>query len=373
MNVIARAQHGIDRYHPGDRPALDAFQRAAFGDDALQRDPAHFRWAFENVPAADPAGVQLWVCQRRDRAGQDRVVGQQAGIPFNLKAGARMRRASWAIDLMVAAEWRLRGVGPALSHTHAAASDVAVSLGISDAAYKAYKSDGWIDLGGLPSYVRVIDPLRCAQAASYRGRVSRLLAACGSPVATAASLGFAALARTRGLHLSEVAAFDDRVDGLWSAVAPHHPLIAERNHRFLAWRFDHCPGSGNFRRLYALRHGQLMGYVVLRTERWRDTPVGVVIDYLAKPGWTGPLFALAVEFARHESLAALLCRTLNPKIGRPLASIGFLCLRNGLNTPTRMMVRPGPAGEDMTDLLGNRQNWFVTAADSDLSFQEIGR
>ena len=367
MSVVAWAQRGIARYEPPDRPDLETFQRGTFGDGALQLDYAHFQWAFEDVPTPDPEGVQFWVCKRNGA-----VVGQQAGIPFRLKVGERVCRASWAIDLMVAPEWRLRGVGPALSETHSTASEVAVSVGISDAAYKAYKRGGWLDLGGLTTYVRLINLGRCVRASTHDGRISRTLAACGAPFAAAASAGFAGLAWLRGARLVEVPAFDGRVDGLWAAASPRHAVIARRDQRFLSWRFDRCPSAGRFRRLYVLRRGELMGYLVLRADRWKGASVGVVVDYLARPGWESRVFALAVEFARREGLAALLCRTLNAAIERPLTGMGFLCLRNGLNAPTRIMARPGPGGEDLAGVLSNPRNWFVTAADSDLSFQELG-
>ncbi|PWC34822.1 GNAT family N-acetyltransferase [Azospirillum sp. TSO22-1] len=367
MSVVAWAQRGIARYEPPDRPDLEAFQRGTFGEGALQLDHAHFHWAFEEVPSPDPEGVQFWLCKRNGA-----VVGQQAGIPFRLKVGERACRASWAIDLMVAPEWRLRGVGPALSETHSLSGEVAVGVGISDAAYKAYKRGGWLDLGGLATFVRLIDLAACVRASQHGGPLARVLAAAGAPVAAVAAAGFAGLARLRGARLQEVPAFDGRVDALWAAVAPHHAVIAERDRRFLSWRFDRCPAAGRFRRLYVLRGGELMGYVVLRADHWKGASVGVVLDYLARPGWEAAAFALAVSFARRERLAALLCRTLNATLDRPLRRMGFLCLRNGLHAPTRIMARPAPGAEDLAGMLSNPRNWFVTAADSDLSFKELG-
>lgn len=364
MSVLARARQGIARYTPEDRPELEAFQRDQFGDGTLQTDWEHFRWAYEQVPTPDPEGVQFWVCKRNGA-----VVGQQAGIPFRLKVGERVCRASWAIDLMVAPAWRLRGVGPALSEMHLAANEVAVGIGISDLGYKAYKGAGWLDLGGLTTFVRIIDPVPCVRASKHDGTLPRLVAACAKPFATAASMAFATTTRAR---LSEVPAFDERVDRLWEEASRHHPVIAERTLRFLSWRFDRSPAAKRYRRLYVLRGGELMGYVVLRAESWHGTPVAVVQDYFARPGWAGTAFALAVEFARKQGLAALLCRTLNAEIEKPLIRMGFLCLRNGLNMPTRIMARPGPGSEALADILANPRNWFVTPADSDLSFTELG-
>ncbi|HEY0833119.1 MAG TPA: GNAT family N-acetyltransferase, partial [Azospirillum sp.] len=171
-----------------------------------------------------------------------------------------------------------------------------------------------------------------------------------------------------GARVEVVERFDERVDALWRDAAPRHPVIARRDLAFLRWRFDRSPAAQRVTRLYIQRRGQLMGYVVLRADSWRGLPVTVVLDYLVRPGWTLPAFALAVEFARRERTAALLCRTLNPEVARPLAAMGFVCFRNGFNLPTRMMARVGPGAEENAALLSDPANWYVTAADSDLGF-----
>jgi len=367
VNAVAWAQRGITRYDESDRPALDAFQRDMFGTDAHQLAPGHFQWLFEEVPTPDPEGMQFWICKRNGA-----VVGQQGGIPFRLKVGTQLRGASWAIDLMVAPAWRLRGVGPALSETHAAVSEVSVGLGISDAAHRAYKSAGWIDLGGVPTYIRVIDPVQCVRVSHHDRALARAAALAGRPVVTAATMAFAGTAAARGLRLSEVERFDERVDALWPEASARFPVIAERSRDFLAWRFDRVPTAGRFRRFYLMQRGTPVGYLVLRQECWRGVPVGMVVDYLTKPGLSMAAFALLVEVARRDGMAALACRTLNPEIRKPLSMMGFLHKENGLNTPTRLMVRPGAAAQDDAAVLADRRNWFVTAADSDAGFKELG-
>jgi len=369
VSVVAWAQRGIARLDPGDRPALAAFQREHFGERAVQHRPEHHRWVFEDVPRPDPEGVQLWLCKRKDA-----VVGQQGGIPFRLKVGERSLRASWSIDLMVAPEWRLRGVGPALSDAHAMCNEVTVSLAPSEAAYKAYKRADWLDLGGVPTYVRVIDPAPCVAVTPFTarlGRAGRTAAAAARPVLASASFACAAAALAAGARVEVLERFDDRVDALWRDTAPRHPVIAERTLDFLRWRFDRGPEMPQARRMYILRRGALMGYVVLRADRWRGVPVMLVLDYLVRPGWTAATFAMAVEFARRERTAALLCRTLNPDAGRPLAAMGFICFRNGFSTPTRLMARVGLGAEGCAALLSDRANWYVTAADSDLGFEPL--
>lgn len=368
MNAVAWAQRGIERLSPEDRPALAAFQAAMFGADAIQSVPEHHRWLYDEAPTHDPQGAQFWICKR-----EGVIVGQQGGIPFRMKAGDRSLRASWSVDLMVAPEWRLRGVGPAIAEIHSSANEVVVSVSMSDPAYKAYKRAGWFDLGVVPTWVRVIDPAPCLAATDKGGPALRLAAAAAKPALALASMGYAAAARLGGVRLVEVPAFDERVDELWAEASAQHPVLAERTSAYLKWRFDAIPGASRKRRFYVMRRGSLVGYFVLRADRWRGLSMGTVLDYMAKPGYLGPTFALAVERARKDGAAALLCRTLNARAVRPFKAMGFVCFANGLNTPTRMMARPAPeaADADVNALLADPVNWFVTSADSDIGIKPL--
>ncbi|WP_029007664.1 GNAT family N-acetyltransferase [Azospirillum halopraeferens] len=366
MSVVAWAQRGIGRFEPDDGPALAAFHREFFGADSIQADPAYFRWIYREVPHPDPEGLQLWLCKRNGA-----IVGQQSGIPFRLKTGDRTVAASWGIDLMVAPEWRLRGVGPALTETHANTGAVTVSLGMTDPAYKSYIRSGWCDLGSMPTFVRVIDPAASLRAAGRGGTAVRLAAGAARPVLTAAAMAMAAAASLRGARPVEVDGFDGRSDALWEAAAPQYPVLARRDRAFLNWRFDRCPAAARFRRFYVMRRGEPMAYAVVRLDRWKGATVAVVVDYLARPGWLRPTFALLVDQARHDGAAALLCRTMNRDAAGALTPLGFLCLKNGLNKATRVVARPGPGYEELKPLLADPRNWFLTTADSDIGFREL--
>lgn len=369
MTALPWNQRGITRCQPEDRTALRDFQRAHFGADALQCCEAHFPWLFEQVPAIDAEGPHLWLCRRGDA-----IVGQQAGIPFRLKAGDRRLTASWAIDLMVTPEWRLRGVGPALTEAQANAADLAVSLAMSDAAYKSYRRGGWIDLGGLATHLRVIDAAVVARAAGHGAGWRRPAAAAARPLLAAAGMGCAAAARAAGFRLEPMACFDERADGLWRDASPALSVAAERSADFLRWRFDMKPDAGAFARIALMKDGRMAGYAVLRPGLWRGLTVGAVVDYLTVPGGRWPLFALLADRARRDGLAALSVRARDGRLGQALKPLGFVCFPNGISKPTRMMIRPAAAlataeHAATVALLSDPARWFVTAADSDIGFK----
>jgi hypothetical protein len=123
-----------------------------------------------------------------------------------------------------------------------------------------------------------------------------------------------------------------------------------------------------YRRFYLTRAGRTLGYLVLRAERWRGEPFCVVADYFVGPPFAGALFALALREARSEGAVALACRTLNARAHRWLRSLAFARMTVTTEEPVRFLALPGPRAA-VLPLLAEPDNWFVTAADSDLDHE----
>ncbi|MBF0375522.1 MAG: GNAT family N-acetyltransferase, partial [Alphaproteobacteria bacterium] len=151
MKTSLRGRGGVARVGPADLDDLRAFQRRHFGPDSRQADEAAFAWRFERHPLRGPDGPDLWIARR-----EGQVVGQQAILPFPLRVGDGERRAAWAIDLMVAPEWRLCGVGPALYGEVQQSEATLCGLGVSDDALPAFRRAGWLDLDRVPRWLRLL-------------------------------------------------------------------------------------------------------------------------------------------------------------------------------------------------------------------------
>lgn len=364
MTILTRAQRGIEPFDPIDRPLLDEFQHQHFGSDSLPARPDYQAWAYGGSAGGAP---HFWVCRRNGA-----IVGQQCGIPFTLQVGAETLPASWAVDLMVAPEWRMRGVGPALSDRHAEANPVTVALGMTEAAFKAYRRAGWLDLGAIPTWLRPIDLQRCLAASSFNGPLLAMVARVGQPVLAVAARLSALPARFAGAALVEIPAFDERVEAVWEEACLLHAVQARRDLAFLRWRFDTLWRDSGLKRFYVMRRGEVMAYAVLRVDPWRGVPVGMVLDCLARPGWMARCFALLVEHAQRQGMAALACRILSPRAARALGSLGFLSLKQGVRAPTRAMVRLAPEYDRLKTALAEARNWLITTADSDGGFRPLG-
>jgi hypothetical protein len=361
VKVPARFKVGITRYTPADADDLLAFQLRTFGPAVRQVDAGRAAWLFDRNPCrTDDATRDMWVC-RRDGA----IVGQQAEIPFDLKAGTLERRAAWAVDLMVDDAWRLRGVGPALVSTQLEHRQIVAGLNLSDKGHATYTRGGWTDLGIVPVYLRPLDLGRAARLGSVPARIARLSPAAG-PALRAADGAAVALLRAAGARLVPVARFDERVDEVWRDASPHYPVLAHRDLASVRWRIDDRPDRARMQRHYLVARDRTVGYVVLRPAGTAAAPTAVIVDYLAAPRWVAPLLVAAGNVARRQGAVALSVKTRNEPADRLLRAAGFVRRERGTDEPVRFMVRCTDA--TVSDLVDEPANWFITSADSDLEY-----
>lgn len=362
MKVPERFKAGISRYQPSDADDLATFQRAQFGADARQLDPARIAWLFERNPCRSDEDAPLWMCRRKGE-----VVGQQAEIAFELLADGQLCPAAWAIDLMVEPAWRLKGVGPGLTATQLDGHDIVVGLTQSAEALNAYLRGGWTDVGVVPMYVRPIDARRFLRVAPAPERLRPL-----GPVAGPVVRGIDVLAglslRGIGAHLVPVDRFDERVDEVWATAHSDYPVLAVRDAATTRWRLDERPDADELRRYYLMRRSRTIGYVALRhQDRWGDQ-AAFVIDYLAPRHWVAPLLTLAARAAGRDGAFALVCRTLNEPLDRALQIAGFLRRGVDVTSPLHLVLHCTDTVDDaVSTRFAKSCNWYLTLADSDMS------
>jgi GNAT superfamily N-acetyltransferase len=364
-----RARAGIARLAPGDHDDWIRFQARSHGHLARQANAEWLAWQTTN-PELEGTEPQAWICRR-----DGKIVGSQGGIRFRLKEGDQTVPAAWAVDLMVDPEWRMRGVGPALVDAQIREGGLVAAIGVSDAAYRAYLRGGWRDMGGIPRYIRPRDVAWNVREAGLRGW--RLAAArVGLHIALAATRAFSGtVTRVMGAQLRPVPRFDARVNEVWAQAARSYDVIAVRDGRSLAWRFDAVPGAGRISRHYVVHRGRVRGYVVTRIDGWRGGRVLEILDYLAAPRWVLPMLAHVTRLADSADVVAITCRTLSPPCDRAFRVAGYIQVSASDTAgplsyrsagQTRFMVhRP-----DQSDRLAyHADRWFVTAADSDGAFE----
>lgn len=83
--------------------------------------------------------------------------------------------------------------------------------------------------------------------------------------------------------INEVKEFDDRFTQFWEEIGKNYAFIVERTKNYLNWRF--CdPRGGDYVCKVAENNGNVLGYVVLRINRLRESyPQGTIVDLLTLP------------------------------------------------------------------------------------------
>jgi len=161
------------------------------------------------------------------------------------------------------------------------------------------------------------------------------------------------------VHVQERNVFGDEFDALFSRVANKYSVIAERNAKFLSWRFLQNPLHADFSVFRLEAGGRLRGYAVVDIkgdgarildfcveEQRRDLPLLLVgiIRWLRPKG----VCSVSVRANDHNPVLSL------------LRSFGPTSL-DTINSGIALHVSPGEASHIMLD----ERNWFMTQADRD--------
>ena len=349
-----RARYAVTPYDGADKDELRRFQAEYFGPASRQCNDGYTEWLFEKNPHRNRDNAVFWVCKK-----DGVVVGQQASVPVVLKLSGVERRAAWGIDLMVHRAWRLKGVAPALSAEYENSENILLGLGMSSAAVRAYSRAGWRDMGRLRFAVRPLNADACVEAMQGRARSARFVPGFLVSGSTRVAAG---IAHGIGRYsLEALHRFDERVDGVWSMSNNDYRILVKRDFASVRWRFDQFPEPERYERYYLTRQSAVVGYAVIRMDRWRGYTIGRVVDYLAPRRALCHLFSLVIEQMRIAGAVAVFVEELHHEARPALAMLG--CFTAGAVTQFMLKVRPEGAAP-ILDVIDPR-HWFVTRGDSD--------
>ena len=83
--------------------------------------------------------------------------------------------------------------------------------------------------------------------------------------------------------ISEIDVFDDRINEFYDGIKGHFSFMVERSRDYLNWRYCDFRGGDYVVRQFE-EGGRVLGYVVLRVNRFREEyPTGYVVDLLTLP------------------------------------------------------------------------------------------
>jgi GNAT superfamily N-acetyltransferase len=238
----AQATYGF-AVTPSDEEAAREFYRRMFPASARVVELLEWR---SRTPQAS-GGNSTFVARL-----EGQLVGAMNLVPFELRAGDRVFKAAWQQDSVVSEVMRGQGIGRELINRSAAAYDVVLAKGTSEAMYKLRKSCGFRDVVNSNYLVRVLSPVRFGTSSKHR--------------AYALALGaLSLLARRRQqttLNTQPLDRFGIEFDELADASRGPREIRPIKPSAFLNWRYRECPGR-NYKIIGSIGSEGLTGAVVV--------------------------------------------------------------------------------------------------------------
>lgn len=352
----------IKQFEMKDRDALLSFLRSFYPGEPLKGDPLYWNWHVLENPYAAPENVPLWIV----RSGE-RVVGQMATIPVQLKVGDEETRALWIIDFVLDSEFRGRGLGKGLMKVaRENYCTTMLALGYNKDSEAVLKSHKWKSLGNINRRHLMLFPGHAAK------EIARL-----APARRLANLAYAPFRPGRRKlaqsfegagELREVARFDSSFDELWRDASRQWPCAVVRDARFLEWQFKKQPGK-RYDVLGYYEGGRLSGYVVMyfrKAEGGGASNKAAISDICysaANPARViDALLKGALRLALERRAGGLVIDVLDERVEARLGQFGFWRIKS---SPPFMV-----GSFERQELMYDRSNWYLTRGDSDVSIFE---
>ena len=173
------------------------------------------------------------------------------------------------------------------------------------------------------------------------------------------------------ISIVEKTGFDDQFTLFWNKVKDKYPLWFVRDASFLTWRYIENP-CRQYNILVAMKHEEMIGYLILRRGIIRKFPVGAIVDLVVEPTERGDLAAQllvreAVMRFRKEKLSLSVC-VMRPRAQeeKAIKHQGYRQIPKAIS-PQKVDMSIKTFSEDCPrELIYNVNNWYVTLGDFDI-------
>lgn len=312
------------------------------------------RWQYLENPT-DELFVDLAVSDQQ-------IVGIYAAQPAFVRVGGDRMLAVQSVDTLVDADFRGRGLFIKLSeavYQKVREREGAFVYGFPNAnsAPGFFKKLGWLSLDPVPFLVR---PLRTAFVAAKVPRVRwlRRLPDFRLPI------GGAKLKATQ--ELRPMTELGSELDALWKRFASNLSVAVDRDAAYLSWRLGK-PGE-QYECLGVYEAGRLIAFCAYTVVDKHGGRVGYVVELLHDPGQHKAGAALLAECLRRmasDGAEAVLawCFQHSPN-AKAYSKMGFMPLPERLR-PIELHIGVRPLKTALSQLLGDRRNWYISYCDSD--------
>jgi GNAT superfamily N-acetyltransferase len=291
------------------------------GEEATAASRRRWKWQYLDNPLTPADGPVIWMAKEGER-----LLGQMATMPVRLWFGGREVKASWGNDYFVRIDAQGRGFGMLVTKAWAEHEEVALALGLTPSSYPLFKKVGFVDVGPVPLFQKVVGPAQTA-----RRRLGPALGRLGAPLLAAAlRLRFGREPAPPGdVEVRPITGFSSEYDRLWERARASYAMCARRDAAYLNWKY--FGGHKSYEAFEARRGGELVGYAVTREEDYRGLRIGWIVDLFSDTrdrGAKDALLAHALAAFRGHGVGRAQAYSLNRPLAEDLARFGFFPARS---------------------------------------------
>ena len=258
----------------------------------------HWRWKFEENPLKK---ISIAVSE-----SDNRIIGCAHLTPQNIKIGSKSLLCFQAMDSAVHPDFRRMGVWNKMDEQRQellVKADANIHYSISGNPILWAQA---MRLGSIRFPRPIIELVRIHDIKLHlkmRPNENALVKKYGYLLLKALNRVRNTLTRTPsitpGLHIEDVNRFDDRIETFWEEIKDGYSFIQERDRERLNWRYCDSQG-GDYVIKQAEEYGSIIGYIVMRINRYRENyPMGYIIDLLTLPERLDVADALIKEAIRY--------------------------------------------------------------------------
>ena len=350
----------IEQMRLSDKDKLLDFLREAYAENPRMSDRAFWEWHFLENPYVSNDNLPIWIAKSGER-----IAGQLAAIPVELKVGDAQKRAMWILDLIVHEDFRRRGIAKRL--VLRSEEFCALGLGVNTMEQHApmlLQSLGWKIVRKIPRFAKLLFPGNVLPEVSQIDPLRRAINFLSAPLRPRVEESF-----LDDGNLRIVERFDSRFDDFWKKASVQFTCAVARDSRFLEWMYQKQPGK-KFDIVGYFNGEKLLGYAIVFVRKADANGVvakAAITDLVYHPDDSekivDELLSGALQIAVSRGAGTLVTDMVDSLVGERLESSGFHRVKN----PLQLMVK----SSEREDLLCDANNWFLTRGDSDISIFEL--
>lgn len=308
-----------------------------------------------------PLGNNIWLAEDNGK-----IVGQYCSVILELKFGNKIIRVAHSLDTLTHPHYRRQGIMLTLSKKvfeELAKNGIDIIYGFpNDAAYPNDIRLGFSKVSGTRKIKRVFHWKNSLKTRINNRLLLKFCTASGNML-TKVIFRTSRVPAIKGLTITQISSFDDRVNKLWNTVSSQFQIIIVRNKDFLNWRYSKVPNT-NYSIFVAEKEKAVVGYLVLCYSQRDYTKVAVIYDLIAESAEVIQcLLFTVIEKCRKDDIDYIYSLgTYNKIYLNAFRRQGFFLQRfdKGIRC-VAMPIDPSISKEFLSD----PQNWFIQIGDSD--------